>query len=310
MTKELLTAEYPNEREIIEKIENYLKQKPDQTPHVADVDIVKAPDIKGLNAAIKKLSGNFLKDRKVFEHDSMEVNSADDKVTISLSRASSNFEKLIFSLEQVNPQENSGKNIISLFVTSLCNKPDATDEYIPRTPDQVYDFFQAEKDVFKIRHRFVEPKYRRQNIGNKMLKAVETFAGAYADHFQKDKLVIATTAQLDVILFFLKNGYKVSERDREEMMKILEFIDYDLRNEPHPTLRRSVSNYIIPQGISDEEFVHNKEQPFGHGVDVDLTRKEQGGVAVTLQKNIPFHPRRIPQLIRILKRTVSSILKV
>lgn len=197
---------------------------------------------------------------------------------------------------QLFPTEENGDpkpEYVGAFAMSLFDDIDASDENKPKDLTQAREYLAKSKKGFKIRHREIDLRYRGQGFGTKLLSATEAFVQAYADDLQEDKFIVATTAQLDVIKFFLKHGYQVTEKDRERLNEILEFLEADAKGETHPKFRRSVSNYILPKDVTDKKFVKDPQHPFGVGVNVDLTRETTGkeGSAITLIKTVAHNPK-------------------
>lgn len=75
---------------------------------------------------------------------------------------------------------------------------------------------------FEINDRYVSPKFRKQNFGTGILKAAEGMTQASANDKKGAQTVFASAAQLDVIYWFWKNGYRPkTDEDTEKLQKVL-----------------------------------------------------------------------------------------
>jgi hypothetical protein len=75
---------------------------------------------------------------------------------------------------------------------------------------------------FDINHRFVGPQYRRkQGVGTMVINCAESFAKSLATNKQKKVDLFADTAQLDVIYWFWKNGYRPEEKEDWERLNMI-----------------------------------------------------------------------------------------
>lgn len=75
---------------------------------------------------------------------------------------------------------------------------------------------------FDINHRYVEPKYRRkQGVGSMLLDCIESFTKSLATGKQEEVNIFAEVAQLDVIYWLWKNGYKPENKDDWEKMDMI-----------------------------------------------------------------------------------------
>ncbi len=75
---------------------------------------------------------------------------------------------------------------------------------------------------FDINHRFVGPQYRRkQGVGTMVINCAESFAKSLATNKQKKFDLFADTAQLDVIYWFWKNGYRPKEKEDWEKLNMI-----------------------------------------------------------------------------------------
>lgn len=75
---------------------------------------------------------------------------------------------------------------------------------------------------FDINHRFVGPQYRKkQGVGTMILNCAESFAKSSATNNQKKVDLFADAAQLDVIYWFWKNGYRPEGKEDWERLDMI-----------------------------------------------------------------------------------------
>lgn len=85
-----------------------------------------------------------------------------------------------------------------------------------------YFLYPINGNVLDMRHREVDPTFRRQGFGDAMLKFSEEFLQKKATVEQEEQSVEATTNQLDVICWLWNNGFRPKEKkDQENLEKIL-----------------------------------------------------------------------------------------
>ncbi len=79
-----------------------------------------------------------------------------------------------------------------------------------------------QQDGFEINHRYVQPKFRKQNFGSIILQACNGFVAEAADHEARSQVAFADVGQLDVMYWFWKNGYRpATNEDWEAFKKVL-----------------------------------------------------------------------------------------
>lgn len=90
-------------------------------------------------------------------------------------------------------------------------------------PVAVISLSYVVNEGFNIHHRFVEPQFRgKQGIGNMLLQCAESFAKNFATDGKEKVSLFAGMAQLDVIYWFWKNGYRPEgEQDWERLDMII-----------------------------------------------------------------------------------------
>ncbi len=95
--------------------------------------------------------------------------------------------------------------------------------------DRVASFFiqqdSENENNWDLGHRLIEPQYRNQNLGTKMLELVESGVQQMADLKNENQELSLEASQIGVILFALKNGYQPAEP--EDLARLKEVLKGD-----------------------------------------------------------------------------------
>lgn len=147
------------------------------------------------------------------------------------------------------------------------------------TPPDQFDFnaFDEEKTVANIdwygeggvffsEHRYVLPEYRRENgLGVMLLKASEAFAKKCVNGNRETNLMKQNIAQLDVMMWLLKNGYEPdTENDRRNLDMVLSGSE---------ELCIGERNYIFPVDVPEEDRVDLNEEKSNKALRIRLVKK-------------------------------------
>lgn len=129
-------------------------------------------------------------------------------------------------------------------------------------------FYEKNGKIWDLRHREVNTVFRRQGLGEAMLKAGERFLQTKANEDQEEQIIEVTTNQLDVLCWLWNNGFRPKrEKDRENFAKIL----YDNKD-----LVLEKDLFVSPKegsGIDSVRLVMEKKIQPGENVSIENTQK-------------------------------------
>lgn len=115
---------------------------------------------------------------------------------------------------------------------------------------------------FRIPHRLIGPKFRRQGFGNMMLGAIEEFVKKESKGSEKMLDLQMETSQLDVIFWLLNNGFVPDgEEEQEKLDKILSGDE---------SLCIGQRYNVFPKTVPEEARVHEN---FSGNFSVNLVKK-------------------------------------
>jgi GNAT superfamily N-acetyltransferase len=149
-----------------------------------------------------------------------------------------------------NKEPNKGKNgIYKIFLT--------------KDEEEVAAFSVRDYgNEFRLSHRYINPKYRRQKIGGMMLQAVEEFVREYAKQDpSREPVMDVYAAQLDVLSFYDSHGYQsvdelpamgTTESPVKKIYLLDEILEY-LESNNSEKFNLGPLKYLFPGDLPEEE---------------------------------------------------------
>ncbi len=88
---------------------------------------------------------------------------------------------------------------------------------------QVSQFLNAKRGEtrWELNDRIVDEAYRDSGVGRGMLEMVENCVQGYADCVGSSQEIFLQTSQLNVLNFFMRNGYELVDDDKERFIDVL-----------------------------------------------------------------------------------------
>ncbi len=75
--------------------------------------------------------------------------------------------------------------------------------------------------IWKLQHRLVKPRYRGQKLGKLLMKILEKCLSELALESGREQTLVTNVGQLNVLDWFLKNGFEIEKYDREKFSRLL-----------------------------------------------------------------------------------------